>query len=111
MATLTESRVGQVTVVKLVGGLTYEGVVPVTRPVEAATTGGRIVIDLADVPVVTTPGLSLLLSAQKRVSHAGGRLILAGLTPNVQDLLRRCRLDKVFSLSPDVPTATSLLGE
>ncbi|HEX8914808.1 MAG TPA: STAS domain-containing protein [Humisphaera sp.] len=110
MATLTETRHGDVTLLRIAGGLTFEGVTPVSRPVESATGGGRVVIDLTDVPVVTTPGLSLLLGAQKRLTHAGGRLVLSGLTPNVQDLLRRCRLDRVFTIAPDADAAVATLA-
>jgi anti-anti-sigma factor len=111
MATLTETRQADVTVLRIAGGLTFEGVTPVSRTVESATRSGRVVIDLTDVPVVTTPGLSLLLGAQKRLTHAGGRLALSGLTPNVRDLLRRCRLDRVFTIASNADAAVEALAE
>lgn len=108
MATLTETKQDDVTVLHLAGGLTFDGVVPLSRPFEAATRGGSVVIDLSGVPVVSTPGLSLLLSGLKRVQHHGGRLVLTGSTPGVRDLLRRCRLDRVFTLADDPSAAIGL---
>ena len=102
MATLTQSEIDGVTVVRLEGGLTQDGVGPVAQQFEAATNGPRrVVVDLSGVPVVTTPGLSLLLVGLRRVSAAGGRLVVTGVQGLVADLLRRCRLDAVFALVPD----------
>jgi anti-anti-sigma factor len=111
MATLTEIRLDDVTVIRLNGGLTYDGVIPIAKPFEACTRGGAVVVDLSDVPIVTTPGLSLLLSALQRLTHGGGRLVLFGLSRNVLDLLRRCRLDRVFTIAADEAEAVASLRE
>jgi anti-anti-sigma factor len=111
MATLTETRLDDVMVIRLTGGLTYEGVIPVSKSFDAATRGGAVVIDLSDVPIVTTPGLSLLLSGLQRLTHGGGRLVLTGLSGNVLDLLRRCRLDRVFAIAADEAGAVAALRE
>jgi ABC-type transporter Mla MlaB component len=129
MATLTQTDADGVTLLELSGGLTHDGVIPVTAAFEAATCGqpvpagaapaaaagpfspgaapapcadpGRVVVDLSDVPVLTTPGLSLLLAAARRMQNAGGRLIITGTRGRVEDLLRRCRLDAVLDIVPD----------
>jgi anti-anti-sigma factor len=122
MATLTQTDAGGVTVLQVSGGLTHDGVVPVTAAFEAATGGrraatpaavttsappaapaapGRVLVDLSDVPVMTTPGLSLLLAAARRMEDAGGKLVITGTRGRVDDLLRRCRLDAVLTIVPD----------
>lgn len=110
MATICETRHEDgLTVVRLAGGLTYDGVVPVARPFEMATQAGGVVVNLADVSLVTTPGISLLLSAHQRLSHGGGRLVLAAVPRSLVDVLRRCRLDRVFAFAPDESGARELL--
>ncbi|MDB5297921.1 MAG: anti-sigma factor antagonist [Phycisphaerales bacterium] len=108
MATISEIKATDgSTVLRLAGGLTYDGVTAVARPLDAAVAaGGTVVVSLADVSIVTTPGISLLLSAHQRLAHAGGQLVLSAVPPNLRDLLRRCRLDRVFTFAPGdaVPT-------
>ena len=69
------------------------------RPGRPSAGGGGPV----DVPVLTSPGLSLLLAAA-RDADAGGRLVITGLEAG-RDLLRRCRLDAVLNIVPDADEA------
>jgi anti-anti-sigma factor len=105
--TLTRSESEGVTVLRLAGPLTHD-TVPLVRPAfEAATDGAaRVVVNLTDVPILTTPGLSLLLTASRRLTEAGGRLVLTGTRGIVDDMLRRCRLDVVLDIVPDAAEAT-----
>jgi anti-anti-sigma factor len=133
MTTLTQTDAGGVTLLQVSGGLTHDGVGPISADFEAATGGrpavvgaapaaasgpfrsasapaatgapGRVVVDLSDVPVLTTPGLSLLLAAARRMQSAGGRLVITGTRGRVDDLLRRCRLDAVLNIVPDADEA------
>ena len=108
MATISEANLEGITLLKLEGGLTFEGVVPVTRPFEAATRGGAVVVNLADVKMVTTPGISLLLSAHQRLGKAGGHLVLCAVPATLKDVLRRCKLDRVFTFAPDDQEAVEM---
>ena len=104
--TLTRSESAGVTVLRLAGPLTHETVPVVRRAFDAATDGAaRVVVDLAEVPVLTTPGLSLLLTATRRLAEGGGRLVVTGTQGIVDDMLRRCRLDVVLEIVPDAGEA------
>lgn len=112
MATLQQSASGDVTVLHVIGSLTQDGVERVASPFEAATPGaGRVVVDLSQVPLMTTPGITLLLTAARRSQAAGGRLVLASATRSVDDLLRRCRLDSVLDAAPTLPEALRRVGQ
>ena len=90
-----------VRVLRLKGSLTKEGVDQVGSAVAAATKGASaIVVDLSDVNLLATPGITMLLTAQRAVSQAGGRLIVTGTKGFVDELLRRCRLDAVLNIVP-----------
>jgi len=109
MATISQANLDGVTLLKLEGGLTFEGVVPVTRPFEAATCAGAVVVDLAEVKMVTTPGISLLLSAHQRLGQTGGRLVLCAVPTPLKDVLRRCKLDRVFTFAVDEAGALQMV--
>src|SRR4051794_12022801 len=104
--TLTRSESEGVTVLRLTGPLTHE-TVPAVRPAfDAAPDGAaRVLVDLTDVLILTPPGLSLLLTASRRLAEAGGRLVLTGTRGIVDDMLRRCRLDVVLAIVPDATEA------
>lgn len=106
MATLTQTESAGVRVLRLDGSLTQDGIASVCFPFEAATQGPvRVVVDLGGVPVLTTPGLSMLISAARRLKEAGGRLVVTRPQDIVADLLRRCRLDAVFDIVADADEA------
>lgn len=109
MATISESQVENVKVLTLEGGLTFDGVPPLLRPFEAATSAGVVVVNLAGVGMVTTPGISLLLAAQQRLMKKGGRLILSSVPPMFCDVLKRCKLDRVFTFAQDDAAAMALV--
>lgn len=99
--TLEQSESGGVKLVRLIGSLNQKGVNDVGPPFAAATQGGgKVVVDLADVDVIATTGITMLLVAHREVQQAGGRLVIAGTRGLVRDVLLRCRLDKVLTLAP-----------
>jgi anti-anti-sigma factor len=104
--TLTRSESAGVTVLRLAGPLTHDTVPSVRPAFDAATQApARVVVDLSEVPVLTTPGLSLLLTATRRLSEGGGRLVITGTQGIVDDMLRRCRLDVVLDMIRDAGDA------
>ncbi len=112
MATIDEISSGNVKVLRLCGDLTYDGVAPLAGLMEAAIPGdGRVVIDLSGVPIITTPGISLLVAAARRTSACGGRLVVTGAYGVVDSVLRRCRLDDVLPLLKDSTEALRRASE
>lgn len=101
MTRLEEDDIGPVKVVRLKGSLAKEGAEQVSSTVlTAAKEAPRLVIDLSGVDLLATPGITLLLAAQKTAQHAGGHMILTGTKGFVDELLRRCRLDAVLNIVP-----------
>ena len=99
MASVSHSDVEGVRVVSLRGALDHEGVRPVEAAFESATApGSRVVVDLSDVDMLTTPGISMLVAANQRIAGSGGRVVVTGASGFVDDLLRRCRLDQVLKV-------------
>ena len=73
----------------------------------ATVEGGRtsLVLDLTDVTFIDSTGLSVLLSALRQVTRAGGRLALVCSNPTVLRLFEITRLDSTFDIYPRLATA------
>jgi anti-anti-sigma factor len=106
MATLAHSNVGGVRVVHITGTLNQHGVDEIQSGLVAeARGGGPLVIDLAGVDMINTPGLAILLAAHRDTQRSGGRMVITGLAAPLQDLLHRCQLDRVFTVAPQADDA------
>jgi anti-anti-sigma factor len=106
MASLDQSTREGVKVVRIVGSLNQHGVDTVESAFnEAAASSSRLVVDLSAVDLVNTPALAMFLGAHRAAKQTGGRVVFAGVQGMVDDLLRRCRLDTVLTIVPQVAEA------
>lgn len=60
------------------------------------TKAKRLVLDMSQVPYMDSSALAVLVEALKRVTRAGGRILLFNLLPRVQGLIEIARLTTVF---------------
>lgn len=65
----------------------------------------RIVIDLKDVSLLDSSGLSALVSGLKKTRENDGDLRLVGACPTVRKVLNITKLDQQFKMSPDIEKA------
>ena len=98
MANLERCDVDGVTVLRLKGTLDRVELSDVERTFHDATHRDRasVVIDLADVDFLTTPAIAMFLDAARSLRHSGGRVVVTGPSPRVEDVLRRLRLDSLL---------------
>jgi anti-sigma B factor antagonist/stage II sporulation protein AA (anti-sigma F factor antagonist) len=110
MAVVQEQRdLEGIRLLRLSGSLTQEGMDALEPTVEKALPdGSRAVVDLADVDLVTTPGLALIISTTQRLRGTRGRVIFAGARRGVLDVLRRCKLDEVIEIAGDREEAVEM---
>lgn len=59
----------------------------------------QFIIDLKDVIKCDSSGLSVLLLSERMEREKNKKLILKNVNPNVRDLMRIARLDRVFEIS------------
>jgi anti-anti-sigma factor len=69
----------------------------------------RIVVDMAQVSYIASSGLKVLLATLRQVRQRQGRLILCNIQPKVASILEMIGFDQVFSIAPNLATASSLL--
>lgn len=68
-----------------------------------------IVVDMANVDIITSDGLGALIRARKASAESGGTLALSGVKGNILDVFRMTRLDKIFPLYDSVNAALNAL--
>ena len=109
MASFQKQDVGGIRVLRLSGTLTQHDVEELEPSFVAALPDGtRAVVDLAGVELITTPGITLIISTTKRLRDTRGRVVFTAARATVLDVLRRCRLDEVLELAPDQNQALEL---
>ncbi len=67
----------------------------------------NIAVNLADVPVADSYGIGGLANAYKWVHGAGGEIKLFGVSGRLDRTFRRLRLDTVFEICDDEPSAVA----
>jgi anti-anti-sigma factor len=63
----------------------------------------ELVVDLADVQVVDSNGIGLLVSAHNLLHRLGGRLVVVHASQDILDLLHAMRLHNHFSVNRNDP--------
>jgi len=84
----SKDTIDQVTIVELIGDIdgstaptVQEHILPIAQG------GGRILLDLTQVPYMSSAGLRMLLSVYRQISSQNGKVILVGLSEEIQDTM------------------------
>ena len=67
-------------------------------------TQGRVILDLTKVDFVDSSGLGAIVASMKALGDAA-KMDIAGLSPVVEKVFRLTRMDSVFRIFPDLPSA------
>lgn len=70
----------------------------------------KLVVNLKKVNYVDSSGLATFVEALQRINRAGGKLVLAGLTPAVRGVFEIAKLDSIFTLQDSEETALAALA-
>ena len=66
-----------------------------------------LVVDVADVPYMDSAGIGCLVGAHVSREHSGRKLIIAGATPRLMDMLKVTKVDQLFTFAE---SADKVLG-
>ena len=58
----------------------------------------RILLDLTAITYLGVVGVGMLINLQKKVTKAGGKLRLCGLSPNALEVVKLATLDRLFDI-------------
>ena len=59
---------------------------------------GDTVVDFGELDYISSAGLGVLLGAQKRLTDAGQRLILANMNRHIREIFRIAGFDRIFEI-------------
>lgn len=109
--TITELE-GPVTRVQLQGRLDSAGADAVGLRFTAGVVaeGRDAVVDLSGMSFIASLGIRLLISAARGLSAKGGRLVLFGPQPMVQQVFEDAALDQILTIVPTEAEALAALG-
>lgn len=65
----------------------------------------RVIIDLAEVELINSSGLGMLVQGHSLLRKSGGIIVLASVPERVQKHLEMTRLNSVFTVFPSVEAA------
>ncbi len=66
-----------------------------------------VILDMADLSLVSSLGMGLMVSLRNSLKHRGGRLLAAAVQPLVLDSFVRARLETIFEVFDSVDAATA----
>lgn len=65
----------------------------------------RVIVDLSRVPYMDSSGVATLVEAMQIARKASTKLVLCGMQDKVRSIFEIARLDRVFTIVPDMATA------
>jgi anti-sigma B factor antagonist len=68
-----------------------------------------LLLDFTGVSYIDSSGLATLIEYYQSVQSFKGKLALACLSPRVKNVFEIVRLEQIFSLHPDIPSALAAL--
>ena len=69
----------------------------------------RILLDMSEVPYMSSAGLRMLLSTYRQVTGKNGRIALVGLSENIQDTMSVTGFLKFFTVCDSIATGLDAL--
>lgn len=76
---------------------------------KASQKTARLLLDFTSVNYIDSSGLATLIEYFQSVQGFSGTLALAGLNPRVKNVFEIVRLEQIFTLYPDIPSALAAL--
>ena len=108
---ITERTEDNVPILSIVGDIDLESSPALRTALRAKISQKtpKLLLDFAGVKYIDSSGLATLIEYFQGVQGFGGKLALAALSPRVKNVFEIVRLEQIFSLHPDVPSALTAL--
>ena len=88
MMNINTKTIEEITVVELAGDIDAKTAPEVQQQViPLATPGSKILLDMSDVPYMSSAGLRMLLSLYRQTAAKEGKLLLVGLSEEITDTM------------------------
>lgn len=70
----------------------------------------NLAMDFSEVSFMDSSGLGVVMGRYKKVASLGGRLILCGMSENIERMFRMCGMDKILIISNSVEEGLEALN-
>ncbi|MCA1686326.1 MAG: STAS domain-containing protein [Planctomycetia bacterium] len=70
----------------------------------------RFVLDLSEIPFMTSADIGVLITLKRRIDARKGKLVLTNVDPYIVGTLRTMRIDRLFTITPDMTAAVASLS-
>jgi anti-sigma B factor antagonist len=108
---VTVKKVKDVAVAEVSGEIDGSTAPAVQQQIRAAASENqKIVLDLTNVPYMSSAGLRMLLSTYRQVTGNGGRVVLVGVAPEIRDTMEITGFLRFFTLLGTVEDAVAALA-
>lgn len=72
--------------------------------------GSNVVLDLSNVPYMSSAGLRMLLSTYRQVTNSGGKIVFVGVVDEIKDTMEVTGFLKFFTLADTLDDAMVTLA-
>ncbi|HET7103214.1 MAG TPA: STAS domain-containing protein [Terracidiphilus sp.] len=102
-----QGRDGNSIIYSLSGPVTLRNMFEFQRRLRSAATPPLTVFDLTHVPYMDSAGIGLVVNHHVHCQNKGGRLVAAGVTGRVFELIKMIRVDSILHLTATIDEAES----
>jgi anti-sigma B factor antagonist len=85
---ITDTKIGDITVLQMVGEIDGSNAPQAQQHVlDQLRPGAALLLDMSGVTYMSSAGLRMLLSTYRSVTSGGGRMVLVGLSEDIEDTM------------------------
>ena len=70
----------------------------------------RFIVDLGAIEYMASSDIGMLITLKRRIDARKGKVAIVNVDPFIFDVLRMMRIDKLFTISPDMPAARAAVS-
>jgi anti-anti-sigma factor len=74
-------------------------------------TSGNWIVDVSSVDYMGSSVLGLMINIRQQIKSGGGKLMLAGLSPQLRDIFKTCCLESLFQIAKTRADAIRTLAD
>ena len=94
----------------LVGDADVENLRDTIEQIVATEPQANVIVDMSNVERISSDVLGEIINSNKKLAESNGRMRLAGVLPQIDQMIAMLQLDQVIELKPTVSDAVDSFG-
>ncbi len=111
---LTFKKEEEITIAKMSGDIDGASAAQIQTAIlelDEGATGSKILLDMIDVPYMSSAGLRMLLSVSRQIKSMEGKLVLVGLSDEIKDVMGITGFLDFFVVAANIDAGKAALQE